>query len=49
MPFSIHTMAWSVEHRTFVVEEFIQHDSSPIMMQRAFRSQQAKFPVLVSQ
>jgi hypothetical protein len=42
-------MAWSGEHGTFVVEEFIQHDSSPIMMQHAFRSQQAKFPVLVSQ
>jgi hypothetical protein len=48
MPFSIHTMAWSGEHRAFVVEEFIQSGGSPIMTQRAFHSQQTKFLVLVS-
>jgi hypothetical protein len=42
-------MAWSDEHHTFVVEELIQNGGSPIMMQRAFRSQETKFPVLVSQ
>jgi hypothetical protein len=36
MPFSVHTMAWSDEHRAFVVEEFIQNGGSPIMTQRAF-------------
>jgi hypothetical protein len=25
MPFSVHAMAWSGEHRAFVVEEFIQN------------------------
>jgi transposase len=30
-------MAWSVEHRAFVVEKFIQNGGSPIMTQRAFR------------
>jgi hypothetical protein len=49
MPFSVHTMAWSGEHRDFVVEGFVQNGGSPIMTQRAFRSQQTKFPVLVSQ
>jgi hypothetical protein len=49
MPFSIHTMACSVEHRAFVVEEFIQNGGSPIMTQCAFRSQETKFPVMVSQ
>jgi hypothetical protein len=29
MPFSIHTTAWSSEHRAFVVEEFIQNGGSP--------------------
>jgi hypothetical protein len=28
MPFSVHTMAWSCEHRAFVVEEFIQNGGS---------------------
>jgi hypothetical protein len=37
MPFYVHTMAWSGENRTFVVEEFIQNGGSPIMTQRAFR------------
>jgi hypothetical protein len=36
MPFSVHTMAWSGEHRAFVAEEFIQNGGSPIMTQRAF-------------
>ena len=37
MPFSIPTMAWSGEHRAFVVEEFIANGGSPIATQRAFR------------
>jgi hypothetical protein len=37
MPFTIHTMAWSVEHSAFVVEEFIQNDGSPMITRRAFR------------
>jgi hypothetical protein len=49
MLFAIHTMAWSAEHRAFVVKEFIQNGGSPIMTQRAFRSQQKQFLVLVSQ
>jgi hypothetical protein len=36
MPFSVHTMAWSGEHRTYVVEKLIKNGGSP-MMQRAFR------------
>jgi hypothetical protein len=42
MPFSIHIMAWSGEHRAFVAEDFIQNGGSLIMTQRAF-------PVLASQ
>jgi hypothetical protein len=42
-------MAWSGEHHAFVVEVFIQSGGSLIMTQRAFRSQETKFPVLVSQ
>jgi hypothetical protein len=42
----IHAVAWSSEHRAFVVEEFIQNGGSLIMTQR---SQQTKFPILVSQ
>ena len=30
MPFSVHNMAWSGEHRAFVVEEFIANGGSPI-------------------
>jgi hypothetical protein len=30
-------MAWSVENRSFVVEEFFQNGGSPMMTQRAFR------------
>jgi hypothetical protein len=30
-------MAWSGEHRSFVVEEFIQNGGSPIMTQHTFR------------
>jgi hypothetical protein len=37
MLFSIRTMAWSGEHRAFVVEELIQNGSSPKMTQLAFR------------
>jgi hypothetical protein len=36
MPFSVHTMAWSGEQHFYVVEEFIQNGSSPIMTQHAF-------------
>jgi hypothetical protein len=42
-------MAWSGEHRAFVVEQFIQNGGSPTMTQRAFHRRQTKFPVLVSQ
>jgi hypothetical protein len=42
-------MAWSGEHRAFVVEEFIQNRGSPIMTQSAFRIRFSAFPVLVSQ
>jgi hypothetical protein len=31
-------MAWSDEHRAFVVEEFIQNGGSPVMTQRDFLS-----------
>jgi hypothetical protein len=37
MLFSFHIMAWSDEHRVFIVEEFIQNGGSPIMTQSAFR------------
>jgi hypothetical protein len=30
MQFLIHIMAWSVEYRSFVVEEFIQNGGSPL-------------------
>jgi hypothetical protein len=45
----VHTTTWSDDHSTFVVEEFIQNGGSPIMTQHVFRSQQTKFPALVSQ
>jgi hypothetical protein len=38
MLFSILAMAWSGEHRAFVVEEFIQNGGSSIMTKRAFRT-----------
>jgi hypothetical protein len=34
MPFKIHTVAWSGEHRAFAVE-FVQNGGSPIMTQHA--------------
>jgi hypothetical protein len=37
MPFSVHTMAWSGEHRAFVVEEFIQNGGSPSFKMAANR------------
>lgn len=37
MPFLVFIMAWSGEHRAFVVEEFINNGGSPITTQRAFR------------
>lgn len=37
MPFSVYAMAWSGEHRAFVVEQFIKNGGSPINTQRAFR------------
>jgi len=30
-------MAWSGEHRAFIVEEFIRNGGSPVATQRAFR------------
>jgi hypothetical protein len=30
-------MAWSGEHRTFIVDEFIKNGGSPVATQRAFR------------
>jgi hypothetical protein len=30
-------MAWSGEHRAFVVEQFFRNGGSPILTQRAFR------------
>jgi hypothetical protein len=41
-------MAWSGEHRAFVVEELIQNGGSPITMQLAFRVRFSAFPVLFS-
>ena len=35
--FSVYTMAWSGEHRAFIVEEFIKNGGSPVATQRAFR------------
>jgi len=37
MPFLVFIMAWSGEHRAFVVEEFTNNGGSPITSQRAFR------------
>ena len=37
VPFSVYTMAWSGEHRSFIVEEFIRNGGSPVATQRAFR------------
>jgi len=37
VPFSVYTMAWSGEHRAFIVEEFIRNGGSPVATQRAFR------------
>ena len=37
VPFSGYTMAWSGEHRAFIVEEFIRNGGSPVATQRAFR------------
>jgi len=37
VPFSVYTMAWSGEHRAFIVEELIKNGGSPIATQRAFR------------
>ena len=38
VPFSVYTMAWSGEHRAFIVEEFIRNGGSPVATQRAFRN-----------
>jgi len=35
MPFLVFIMAWSGEHRAFVVEEFINNGGTPITTQRA--------------
>ena len=37
VPFSVYIMAWSGEHRAFIVEEFIKNGGSPVATQRAFR------------
>ena len=37
VPFSVYTMAWSGEHRAFIVEEFIKNGGLPVATQRAFR------------
>ena len=37
VPFSVYTMAWSAEHRAFIVEEFIKNGGSAVATQRAFR------------
>ena len=37
VPFSVYTMAWSGEHRTSIVEEFIKNGASPVATRRAFR------------
>jgi hypothetical protein len=37
VPFSVYTVAWSGEHRAFIVEEFIKNGGSPVATQRAFR------------
>ena len=34
--FSLYTMAWSGEHRAFIVEEFIKIGGSPVATQHAF-------------
>ena len=35
--FLVYAMAWSGEHRDFIVEEFIRNGGSPVAPQRAFR------------
>ena len=37
VPFSVYTIAWTREHRAFIVEEFIKSGGSPVATQRAFR------------
>jgi len=37
VPFSVYTMAWLVEHRAFIVKEFIKTGGSPVATQLAFR------------
>ena len=37
VPFSVYTMAWSGEHRAFIVEEFTKNGGSSVATQRAFR------------
>jgi len=34
VPFSVYTMAWSGEHRAFIVEEFIRNGGSPVISLR---------------
>ena len=38
VPFSVYTMAWSGEHRAFIVEEFIKNGASPVARQWPPRS-----------
>ena len=44
VPFSVYSMAWSGEHRAFIVEEFIKNGESPVATQRAFRIRQIWLP-----
>jgi hypothetical protein len=37
VPFAVVAMAWSGDHRAFVVEEYIRNGRSVITTQRAFR------------
>ena len=46
VPFSVFTMAWSGEHRAFIVEEFIKNGGSPVATQRAFRIRQISPPAI---
>ena len=39
VPFSFYTMAWSGEHRDFIVEEYIRIGGSTAATQRAFRGE----------
>jgi hypothetical protein len=42
VPFSVYTIAWSGEHRAFIVEEFMKNGGSPVATQRAFRRRRVR-------